>query len=423
MHTRLCTLHNGRMGRTGHPARLLIGAAAVAVAAGGVVAVLTRAQLPLTQAATHIAAAVDASVVAPDGTVTRAVDGHRLLAGDSVRTGAHGSVELLTRSRRVYVGPAAVVVVLDGARQQLRTGGVVVDAQQGSGMRLEIANDIVSVPDGSASEAERSVTVTVGSLAGPTRLTSGSGRQLRVPAYEQVSLDGAALPNVSTPLRLSDDAAEAQAVPTLVSDDLALQTLASGLNSAGSTVASAIDTSWHGRTQPIPAAAGRGEQVLPLVIADATHGDGGAQQRYDRVVSFRAGGGSWGPALHVLGGRAAGVVAELTALQRALPAGEVGAVSTHALAVATRPRATTPRTAGAGGGASGGAGGGSGSHPPASPAPAGPPAAPSSPVPSPSAGSLGQVLSTTDQLVHQVLTLLPLPQPSSSGGLSGLLGQ
>ena len=121
-------------------------------------------------------------------------DGQRVPNGAVVRTGRTGSVELLTRGRVVYVGHSAAVAVVNGAHQQLRTGAAVFDAQHGPGIRLDLAGDVVAIPDGSATEAMRSVTVEVGALAGPSQITSANARRLTVPPLAQAMINAAALP-------------------------------------------------------------------------------------------------------------------------------------------------------------------------------------------------------------------------------------
>ncbi|MBV9484696.1 MAG: hypothetical protein JO246_01415, partial [Frankiaceae bacterium] len=218
------------MGRTGHPA-VALGTAAILVAAVGSTVALTRTEGPVEKAATTLGAVKNAKLVSPSGVVRAARAGQRVPFDYVVRTAASGNAELITRGRVVYVGgngrPAAVAVV-NGARQQLRTGTAVIDAQHGPGMQVEIAGDTLAVPDHSAVEATRSVAVTVGSLRGPSSITNSSARSLTVPALSQVLLSGDALPTNPAPLHLSDRGtnavvAEAVVVPDLVRADLQLQ--------------------------------------------------------------------------------------------------------------------------------------------------------------------------------------------------------
>ena len=63
-------------------------------------------------------------------------------------------------------------------------------------------------------------------------------------------------------------------------------------NTTGRSTAHAVEASFAGFKQPIPDRTVRSERVLPVLIADATHG-GDTQQRYDDAVAWRAEGGSW----------------------------------------------------------------------------------------------------------------------------------
>jgi hypothetical protein len=296
----------------------------------------------------------------------------------------------------------------------------VVDAQQGPGLQLDLAGAELSVPDGSATEALRSVSVTVGSLAGPSQITNPSARRLTVPALAQAVINGDALPAATTPLHLSDSAAESHAVPTLVDDDNRLRVLARGIDSSGVTTAHTIDASWGGPTTTLPPRALPSESALPIVIADATSG-GTLQDRYRHVVQWRRAGGSWGVALELLRGHAGSVESKLLALQHSLPAGQIGHITS--VAALTAPHAP----------------GGGGPQPRPTTGPTGTPTSPppttgpgghgGGPKPTPSQGPVGKVAGTVGGVVKTVIGLLPvkkvlhrLPVPSkSSGGLGGLL--
>src|SRR5436190_6554642 len=171
------------VGQSVHPGRRAArrGVAAMVAVALGAAATLTGCSSSLAAATTTLSGVLDASVVHQDGTAIPAVDGLRLRAGDLVRTGLAGRAELVTRSRAVYVGSDASVEVVDGAHQELRHGAVVVDAQEGPGLALQVAGLAVAVAEGAATRAERSVTVRVGALAAATHIVSATGRSLTVP--------------------------------------------------------------------------------------------------------------------------------------------------------------------------------------------------------------------------------------------------
>src|SRR3954462_13388797 len=310
------------MGQSAHPGR-----ARAAIAAVGVVAAttMTGCSSPLATATTVLSAVSAASVVHADGSTAAAVNGMRLHPGDVVRTGPGGRAELMTRSRQVYLGSQASLQVLDGEHQQLRHGAMVVDAQHGSGLSLRVGGLEVSAPAGAALRAERSVTVRLGALAGTSRVLSGTGRSLDLAALHQVVVGGDALPDLTTPLRLTDDDGESHAVPVLVRDDESLVGLARGIDGTGAATAKVVTASWRGPSTRTPAGVARSERVMPVVIAaagpkpDAVH-------RYRTAVSLRTAGASWGVVAHLLGVGASRVVDELAVLERTQKPGTIGNV-------------------------------------------------------------------------------------------------
>jgi hypothetical protein len=316
---------NARMRRTGRSA-LARGIAALAVMAAGIVVVATRGTSPVTSAQTVLGAVKNARIVSPTGAIRLAAAGDRLLAGEVVVTGHGGSAELITRHRRTLLGGLAALAVVNGGRQQLRTGTAVVDSLDGPGLALDLSGDVVTIPRGSATEAARGPSTRVGALAGPATITSTSGRRLALPSLSQAVLSGDALPAGATPLQLTDSVNEDSVVPSLVRDDIALNALARGIDTTGRSTARVVEASWTGTTQPVPNSASRSERVLPVLIADSTHG-GTAQQRYDDAIAWRTAGGSWGVVLHLLSGHATAVETTLADMQRRgqMP-GQIGSV-------------------------------------------------------------------------------------------------
>jgi hypothetical protein len=346
-----------------------------------------------------------------------------------VRTGRSGSAQLATRGREVYLGASAALSVVDGDHQQLRTGRAVIDAIRGPGLQLALAGDQVVVPTSSATEAQRSVSVQVGSLSGPAQVISASSQRLTIPGLAQAVIDGDALPSTTTPLHLNDDAGEAAAVPALVNDDLALNELAKGINSSGRSTAGAIETAWTGTTSAMPPSTASSERVLPMVIANATHGDGGTQKRYDRIVRWRRAGGSWGVVAALLNTDAGAVEAVFDSLQRHQPGGRIGTVSVQALANAPVGAARSGhKTASGSQSGSGSTGGGSGTgHPTAPPSGSGGHHG-GSPTPSPTptpdpvksvVGTVTGVLGTVVGLLPVKVPTKPVPLPTPTGGLLG----
>jgi hypothetical protein len=425
------------MGRTGHLAQslnpvLVIGISGLAVFAAGTAIALTRDDVPVARAATVLGPVRDAQVTSADGATLPAQAGQRVPNGAVVTTGTHGDAQLVTRGRIVLLSGSAADQVLDGATQQLRTGTAVVDAQQGAGLTLSVAGDTLSIPPGSATEADRGVTVRIGALAGPASITSTSGRHVVLPTLNQTVLDGDALPGSATPLHLTDSADESRVVPNLVTDDQALKILATGIDNTGQSTAAAVQAAWTGTMAAAPRGATLGEQVLPVAIADATAKAGGdAQTRYDRAVSWRADGGSWGVVVHLLAGNADGVKKALGGLLSGEPNGEVGNVATAALGGNTAsvlpgaPSQAKHHHTG----------------PPSSPPPTQPAGGTTpSPTPTPSQGLVGGLLNTVGGVLNTVIGLLPhttatqttgtkttsttapTPKASSSSLLGGLLG-
>src|SRR3954453_3797076 len=302
-------------------------AGAVSLACGLLVmGTVTGCGSPLSSATTTLHGVVDASVVHANGAVVTAVDGLRLRRGDVVRTGAHGRAELQARGRVIYEGSDAAVAMIDGARADLRHGAVVVDAQHGPGLSMSLAGLHVSTGSGSAVRAERSVTVRLGALAGSVGVDSQTGRHLQITPLSQAIVGGDALPDTTadSPLRLTDDNGEARAVPVLVRDDLALNSLAAGIDNTGDSTVRLVTAAWHSGLESLPSGVGRSEQVLPVVIAAAAGGD--VRSGYANAVALRRHGASWGVVAHRLHTTSAAVLAALSVFEKGVATGQVGTV-------------------------------------------------------------------------------------------------
>jgi hypothetical protein len=85
-------------------------------------------------------------------------------AGASV-TAPTGAV-LRTRDRDVHLGPGSSVTVLDGRRQQLTSGRVMVDARRGPGLELATDAALVTTPEGVLSRVEQRALLRVGAFDG-----------------------------------------------------------------------------------------------------------------------------------------------------------------------------------------------------------------------------------------------------------------
>src|SRR3954453_15651409 len=371
-------------------------AGAVALACGLLAGTVTGCGSPLSAATTTLHGVVDASVVHANGAVITAVNGLRLHRGDVVRTGQHGRAELQTRGRVIYEGSDAALQMLDGARADLRHGAVVVDAQHGPGLSMSLAGLEVSTGSGAAVRAERSVTVRLGALAGSVGVDSQTGRHLQITSLSQAIVGGDALPDTTadSPLRLTDDDGEARAVPVLVRDDLALNSLVAGIDNTGDSTARLVTAAWHSGLESLPSGVGRSEQGLPVVIAAAGGGD--VKAGYDNAVALRRHGASWGVVAHRLHTTSAAVLAALSMFEKGAATGQVGTVS-QALDFLSGD--------GANGNGPGSGNPGSGSH--------GGQGSSSSPHPRPSASpsSSPDVVGGT---IDRVLKLLPTPLPTAT---------
>lgn len=386
------------MGQRAHPARARKGwvPALVASVVAAATVTLSGCTSSVASAPTVLERADQVSVVHSDGSTVDGVSGQRLRRGDVVRTGPSGRADLVTRARIVHVGSDASVRIANGARQELRHGAVVVDAQHGPGLELQAAGVTVTTPSGSAVRAERAVTVRVGTLAGSARLSSDTGRVLALPSLFQVVIGGDALPDSPSALRLTDDDGEARAVPQLVSDDESLSSLAAGIDAAGTSTTRLVTVSWNRPVDAVPAGMGGSEQVLPIVIASAA---GGARETadYRKAVLWRKQGGSWGVVAHLLGVRAGSVVDVLAVLERSQPPGVVGSIPAvfAALNRAALLSGRRPNGAARPGGSSGSGRGAGGS-----------------PAPRPSPTDLVRsARDTVSATVAQVLAILPTPTP------------
>jgi hypothetical protein len=393
--------HMGQSAHPGRPAgRFGASPAAFAVAVGGLGALLSGCSSPVSSATTELRGVLNVTVVHTDGETVRGLDGLRLRAGDVVRTATDGRAELVTRDRVVYVGSDAAMQVVAGDRQVLRHGAAVVNAQDAPGLSLQVAGLSVTVPDGSAVRAERSVTVRIGTLAGSAEIVSDTGRRLTVAALHQTTVGGDALPDGATPLRLTDDDGEARTVRDLVRDDQTLLGLARGMDATGRSTVQAVSQSLDRTFGQQPVGAGRSEQLLPAVIAAAARD----RALYAQAVDLRRAGGSWGVVARLVGVQAAGVVRALAALEKLQGPGDLTTTDVLDNLGGGQGRSGNGDSTGDNGGnGSGGGndGGGSGGGTP-------------SPTASPTPTDDGGVVGTVTKTVRDVRSLVPTPTPTSS---------
>ena len=339
-----------------------------------------------------------------DGTTRAAVVGERVPRGATVRAGSAGA-QLQTRDREVWLGRATAVTVLDGARQELRSGFVMVDASDAPGLELETAAATVTTADDSLVRVDGGQLLRVGVLRGDEAGVRAAGRRATadVETYHQVQVPAGGLPGQPTPFVLTPgDAYERQLAAELVRADDDLNALAARLDSdgaAGRAVLAALD-----EDVDVAVAAGS-EGALGYLIARAAD-DGDVADGYVRVRDLREAGGSWGIVAAIVAAPVDRVSAALGAL---LEPGTVPVVAGGPLDVDAVLDL---------GGSGPGSADGVPQQPPAEPAPrptGGGSAPPTDgPGPSPTPGPLEPVTAVVDEVVDAVTDLLPTPTPTSS---------
>ena len=270
-----------------------------AVLAGGL-AVLTAATatavlLPAdpAAAATRVEVARLAQVYLPDGTDHPATEGEVLPRGAELRTGRDGGARLVTAGRRTYLGAGSTLRVQDGVRETLSRGSAMVDARDGARLDLTTPAGVVATPRGAVTRVEEALLTRVAVYAGtavlrPTGRTSATS----VPALHPVKVQPQALPDRVVPLQLDGthrDAWERAVAANLVSADIQLDDLASGLQTQeGAKVFTAAPAAYRTGTLPAEGAA-RGEQALGIAVAVAS----GRSDALDQVRAYRSDLGSW----------------------------------------------------------------------------------------------------------------------------------
>ena len=410
---------HGRAG-TGWVAGVAVLLAGVLLTAVGVAALRTDTA----SAETVLARGADAVLELPDGTTRPAVEGERVPLGATVRAGRTGA-ELHTREREVHLGAATGVTVLDGVRQVLRSGFVLVDASDAPGVQLRTDAGTVASADDSLVRVDSGPLVRVGVLRGDGAAVRATDRRAttQVRTYFQVQVPRGGLPGPQTPFVLSpDDEYEQRLASDLVAADMALNALASRLDAEG-RVGQVVLSSLREQVGPAARRAGASgsEQALGYLIALGAPDDATIDARYERVRSLRADGGSWGVVAAIVDAEVGRVAAALNAL---LDPGTVPVVAGGTLDVAAALGLGPSGTSGApgpggdgsgsdgpgsgtdgdgdggdrdGGGNDGGGGGGTGP----------------SPTPSPTPGPTEPVEEVVDTVVDTVMDLVS-PSPSSA---------
>lgn len=394
--------------------RLAVPAVAVALALVLLLGIAVAAlRSPTASAATVLQRGAAVTAELADGTRTTLAEGAEVPRGAVVTPGPDGAV-LRTRDRDTWLSGDAVVRVVDGARQELRAGFVMVDARRGPELEVTAPSAVVSAPRGGVTRIADGRLLRVGSYAGEPVTVRAAGRAaaVEVPRSRQVQVPAGGLPGRVTPLVLTPgDAYERALAPDLVSADAALAAVAARLDGDGRPavlVRTAADADLAGRQTALPPGAPSSERTLAYLLARAA-GDLG---RYGEVRALREDGGSWGVVADLVGARVgdvAGLLDALLAPPAVVLAGEP--VDVAALLGAGVPPAA-PTTAPAPGG-----------DPVAAAPPPAPPAAPQeSPPPQPEpedpGGGPGDVVG---EVVATVLGLLP-DQPANSTTVPALPG-
>jgi hypothetical protein len=261
----------------------------------------------------------DVRLVLEDGTSRTASEGDRVPPGATVTAGVTGA-ELATRDRVVHLGGDTSVTVLDGARQVLRSGFVLVDAPgRAPGVELQTASGTVTTAQGSLVRVDGGSLVRVGVLRGDAAAVRAAGRRATsdVDAYFQVQVPQGGLPGARSPFVLTPgDAYERVLAADLVRADEDLTALASRLDADGAVgrvVMTALRADVPG--DPAPAAGAPGsESALGFLIARASDDDAPVAERYRTVRGYRSEGGSWGVVAAIVDAEVDRVSAALGAL-------------------------------------------------------------------------------------------------------------
>jgi hypothetical protein len=335
-------------------------------------------------ASTVLRAARAATVVLAGGATRTATEGMKVPKGATVRTDPGGSATLVAAGRTVLLGSQTAVTVVDGAREQLRSGLVLIDARRSPGLSLDAGAATIGTPHGGLARVERGVLLRAASYHSTlTVRATGRKASTHVPDLYQVQVPDGGLPGARTPLALSRDSWERRYALDLLTADTDLTKLSDGLRDPSSSAA--VLHAAPASLVDAPAGVSRNDTALAfLVAASSKSADVG------RVLGWRAEGGSWGVVAALARANISAVSAALDAL--------LNPTSTPTLALGGTPAGPTTSTGGA-------------VVPTAAPSPtAGRTAQPkptSKPKPSSSPDPVNDVVTTVE-------SLLPSPLPSAA---------
>jgi hypothetical protein len=408
--------------------------AVVLVSAVGVVSLGSD----LASADTVLQRGTDATLTLSDGTRRPAVEGEQIPVGTTVLAGLSGAV-LATDDREVHLYPSANVTVLDGVRQVLNAGSVIVDASGASGLELDTPAAAVATRDGSLVRIDGGPLTRVGVLR--TDDDGRTGADVRatdrralteVSEFYQVQVATGGLPGGTSPLFLTGDDYELALARDLILADRMLNQIRRrlvGTGTEGSVVLAALGTAVPD-VGMVAAAAPDTERALGYLVATSASGGGSEAERFAVVRALRSAGGSWGVVAAIVGSTVDEVGARLN--QLLAPSAAVLAVEqvegSDLFRFPADPPAGTPAPVdGPVGvepllGPDSGAAAGRSDPPPARPKPPVPPPVDSGPVPPLPTGPLAPVVDpvlapVTDvvaDLADTVLDLLDLSEPSTA---------
>jgi hypothetical protein len=389
----------GGLGQIGHsPGRRAFTSVAV-LAAGSLLAAvgLSACGVDAAKASTVVRDARAATLQLADGTTKAASDGATVPRGAVVTTAPGGSVSLVTSGRVVLLGSDTSVAVLDGRREQLRKGLVMVDGRKAGELELDAGAATVTTTRGSVTRVERDALLRVASFRRDASVRAAGRRAtVKVDALHQVQVPYGGLPGRVTALGLTRDTWERRYALDLVTRDVDLNNLAAGLDANPSSTAAigAVLPATYRNAVPLAAGEKASEQTLGFLIARAGHDDA---KTYENVRGWRAEGGSWG----VVAALADADVAEVSSALDAI-------LEPNEPVLAAEPGGGSIDVGGLFGG-SGPTGSGGGLGPGqtgASPRPVSGPAPSRTPSPRPSSSP-----DPVQQVVTTVQSLLPSPPP------------
>ncbi|MCU1595840.1 MAG: hypothetical protein JWO12_3232 [Frankiales bacterium] len=269
--------------------QLAVGLAGLAVLVTSTVVAVVHSADPAS-AGTYVTSVRNAVLRTADGKESEPVVGQQVPNGAQIRTGKDGGAELASSGRITYLGALSTLNVLDGVREKLTRGQVMVDSRKGPRLSLTTRAGEVRASAGTLARVETATVLRLGVFDGAAGFTA-AGRQATtaVPSLHQVQVPYGFLPGEVTPLALTDDRWETRLASGLVSADQDLTHLAASLDGTDGVVllraAPAVLRAALGQGD-------RGELALSAALAQAAAGS--ATDNLAQVLADRSGGGSWG---------------------------------------------------------------------------------------------------------------------------------